>query len=237
MRACTLMLAGILSVAAAAPAAAQTATRSVDDYLCTFAGKCGDDAQDSSVADDSIEAPDTKGMSLAKRKAPSAAAKAAAPSAIRAPAASIPVRSNVRQASRVPAVQNKRAPQRLASASVPSSRKATQSARADLRLSFLLDSAELTAQAKEEAKVFAEALRRPELANKRFRIEGHTDASGPRSHNLSLSARRAAAVAEYLSNLGVPRSRFEVRGYGPDKPLDGRSASSPDNRRVEALLL
>ena len=233
MRVCSLMLAG-MSVFLAAPAAAQNATRTVDEYLCTFAGKCGDAAQKSS-ADDSIEAPDTKGMSLAKRKAPSSA-PAVVGVAPRAPTVSLPVRS-VRQAAKTPAVQTRRAPQRLASASMATSRKATQAARADLRLSFLLNSAELTAQAKAEAKVFAEALRRPELANKRFRIEGHTDASGPRGHNVSLSERRAAAVADYLSNMGVPRSRFEVRGYGPDRPLDGRSPGSPDNRRVEALLL
>lgn len=233
MRVCTSILAGFSVFLAAAPAAAQNATRTVDEYLCTFAGKCGNAAQKPSD-DDSIEAPDTKGFKLTRKSQP-AAPSASATS--RGPVVSVPGRSAVRQANSVPAVQTKRPAQRLARASLPTSRKATQSARADLRLSFLLNSAELTAQAKEEAKVFAEALRRPELASKRFRIEGHTDASGSRSHNLSLSERRAAAVAEYLSGLGVPRSRFEVRGYGPDRPLDDRSASSPDNRRVEALLL
>ena len=107
----------------------------------------------------------------------------------------------------------------------------------DLRLSFLLGSAELTNQAREEAKVFAQAMLRPELANKRFLIEGHTDSSGSRALNLDLSKRRAAAVVDYLSGLGIGRDRLDARGYGPDRPLPGRRPSSPDNRRVEAKLL
>jgi outer membrane protein OmpA-like peptidoglycan-associated protein len=234
MRFSTLMLAGIAIMAVASPAAAQNATRTVEDYVCTFAGKCGDDSQNSE--DDSIEAPETKGMSLARKSRPAAPKAAATTPTARAPAASAPARTAVRQAKSAPTARQRRPAQQLASNST-TVRKVAAGARADLRVSFLLNSAELTAEAREEAKVFAEALRRPELANKRFRIEGHTDATGQRDHNLSLSQRRAAAVADYLSRLGVQRSRFEVRGYGPDKPLDGVNASSPDNRRVEALLL
>jgi outer membrane protein OmpA-like peptidoglycan-associated protein len=36
-------------------------------------------------------------------------------------------------------------------------------------------------------------------------------------------------------SLGVPRSRIEVRGYGPDRPLPGTARTSPQNRRVEAV--
>lgn len=234
MRVFTVLLAGSLGLALAVPASAQTATRSVDDYLCTFAGKCGSEAE--AASDDSIEAPERKGFKLKKRSTqPAAATQGGAAPRVTAVAPSTPTASSSR---RSPVIQSNRASQRVASNSrVATPKKAVKSARADLRLSFLLNSAELTEQAKEEAKVFAEALRRPELSGKRFRIEGHTDASGSRALNLSLSQRRAAAVAEYLSALGVPRSRFEVRGFGPDRPLDGRTASSPENRRVEALLL
>lgn len=202
------------------------ATRSVDDYLCTFAGKCGEEATEA-AADESIAAPDTKGMSLARRKAPAATSTPA-------PTASRPVATTSRATTRP-----SRATQRVASnASRATTRApASQGKRLDLRLTFLLDSAELTPQAREEARVFARSLLLPELAGKRFLIEGHTDASGSRAHNMSLSARRAAAVADYLSSLGVPRNRLEVRGFGPDQPISGRSASSPENRRVEAVLL
>lgn len=234
MRVFAILIAGSLSAAMAIPAAAQTATRSVDDYLCTFAGKCGSDAE--ATADDSIEAPERKGFKMKRRTAQPAAAQPTV--AVPRVAAAVPPASNISRTRNLAGPPRVRAPKRLASNTKGSvTKKAVSAARADLRLSFLLNSAELTAQAKEEAKVFADALRRPELSGKRFRIEGHTDASGPRALNVSLSQRRAAAVADYLSSLGVARNRFEVRGYGPDRPLDGRKATAPDNRRVEALLL
>jgi outer membrane protein OmpA-like peptidoglycan-associated protein len=84
--------------------------------------------------------------------------------------------------------------------------------------------------------VFAQALKTPQLSNKRFVIEGHTDSIGGRHYNLDLSRRRAQAVVEYLTSLGVDSSRLDVRGYGFDRPLDGRSAAAMENRRVEAVL-
>ena len=107
----------------------------------------------------------------------------------------------------------------------------------DLRVSFLLGSAQLTDQAQEEARVFAKALLLPALSSNHFRIEGHTDSSGTRAINLDLSRRRAQAVADYLATLGVQSDRLQVRGYGPDRPLPGHSPRSPENRRVEAQLL
>jgi outer membrane protein OmpA-like peptidoglycan-associated protein len=106
-----------------------------------------------------------------------------------------------------------------------------------LRLTFELGSAELTPQARQEAAAFAQALQRPQLAGKRFRIEGHTDNVGGRAYNLELSQRRAEAVAAYLAEQGVARNRFEVRGYGFARPLPGRRASAQENRRVEAVMI
>ena len=230
MRRTALLLAIGIVAGLSAPAFAQSgATRSVDDYLCTFAGKCGEDAKEAVADDESIAAPDTKGMSLARRRAPAASSTAATPSR--------PTATTSRGAtpSRATA-SNARTPSRSAGSASRTAARAPQGKRLDLRLTFMLNSAELTPQAKEEAKVFARSLLLPELAGKRFLIEGHTDSSGSRSHNMLLSARRAAAVADYLSSLGVPRNRLEVRGFGPDRPIGGR-ASSPENRRVEAVLL
>ncbi len=229
MRRTALMLA-LCSIAALPTAAlAQSgATRSVDDYLCTFAGKCGEDAKDAVAVDDSIAAPDTKGMTLARRKAP-AAASATQPAA----RSTTPAVSS--RASRATTARSTR-PSRMAS-SARATTRAPQGKRLDLRLTFMLNSAELTAQAKEEAKVFAKSLLMPELSGKKFLIEGHTDASGSRAINMSLSARRAAAVADFLASQGVPKSRLQVRGFGPDRPINGRTATSPENRRVEAVLL
>jgi outer membrane protein OmpA-like peptidoglycan-associated protein len=69
-------------------------------------------------------------------------------------------------------------------------------------------------------------------------IEGHTDSTGSRKTNMTLSEERAASVARMLKSQGVTGSRITTNGYGPDQPVadnstsDGRSA----NRRVEVAI-
>ena len=69
----------------------------------------------------------------------------------------------------------------------------------------------------------------------RIEVVGHTDATGGRTRNISLSLARAEAVRAYLVMQGVPSERLVARGYGPDQPIannktpTGRAA----NRRVE----
>ncbi len=225
MRVARLFVASCASIIFAGPAVAQqpqsaSPTRTVDDYVCAFAGEC---SKTPNSTDNSIAAPATRGFRLSvpeSRSSPNAAQSV--PST--APATASKVRRGTAQTA------SSRRTARSASAATPSRRM-------DLRVSFLLGSAQLTSQAREEAKVFADALKLPELASKRFLIEGHTDSSGSRSMNLDLSKRRAQAVADYLAGLGVQSDRLEVRGYGPDRPLPGHSPSSPENRRVEAELL
>lgn len=111
------------------------------------------------------------------------------------------------------------------------------SGRADLRVSFVTGSAELTEYGQREAMKFAEALKSPLLSGMRFRIEGHTDAVGNRDYNLDLSRRRAQAVVDYLAGKGADRTRFDAVGYGFDKPLAGTSPSAAVNRRVEVVRI
>jgi OmpA-OmpF porin, OOP family len=229
MRVTRLFVASFAFTIFAASATGQQApapTRSVDDYVCAFAGECGKQPN----ADNSIAAPSTRGFRLS---VPERHATPDSPLARQgANGASATSRTAVgsRSASTRPQVASRHG-------SAGRRAVAAQQRRMDLRVAFLLGSAQLTDQAREEAKVFATALQLPELASKRFRIEGHTDSSGSRALNLDLSKRRAQAVADYLASLGVNSARLEVRGYGPDKPLARHSASSPENRRVEAELL
>lgn len=109
--------------------------------------------------------------------------------------------------------------------------------RADLHVSFVTGSAQLTEAGRREAQKFASALGTPLLAGMRFTIEGHTDALGARAFNVELSRRRAQAVVDFLVSKGAEQSRFNVVGYGFDRPLDGRAASDPANRRVEVVLV
>jgi OOP family OmpA-OmpF porin len=71
----------------------------------------------------------------------------------------------------------------------------------------------------------------------RFSIEvaGHTDNSGTPEANMELSRARADAVASYLAQQGVARSRLEVRGYGQDRPRanNATTAGQAANRRIE----
>jgi outer membrane protein OmpA-like peptidoglycan-associated protein len=69
----------------------------------------------------------------------------------------------------------------------------------------------------------------------RIRVEGHTDATGSRAHNLDLSRRRAAAVVRHLTGRGVGADRLTSEGFGPDRPVadDQTADGRAKNRRVE----
>jgi outer membrane protein OmpA-like peptidoglycan-associated protein len=67
-----------------------------------------------------------------------------------------------------------------------------------------------------------------------FLIEGHTDAVGSDVDNLSLSDRRASAVAEVLSEtFGVPPENLVTQGYGEQFLKVPTPGPEPLNRRVE----
>ncbi|WP_197042186.1 OmpA family protein [Sandarakinorhabdus oryzae] len=106
--------------------------------------------------------------------------------------------------------------------------------RADINMSFLVGSAELTNQARATLDRFAAALVRAG-SYRPFTVEGHTDRSGSPATNRVLSQARAASVVNYLVSKGVDRSRLTAQGYGYERPLPGRSADDPANRRVEVV--
>jgi peptidoglycan-associated lipoprotein len=66
-------------------------------------------------------------------------------------------------------------------------------------------------------------------------LEGHTDESGGREYNLALGQRRADAVRQALSLLGVPESQLEAVSYGKEKLVAFGSSEmeQAQNRRVE----
>ena len=69
-------------------------------------------------------------------------------------------------------------------------------------------------------------------------LVGHTDAEGSLAGNIALSKKRAGAVEQRLTALGVPASQITAEGVGFLSPItsnlteEGRQA----NRRVEAIL-
>ncbi len=64
-------------------------------------------------------------------------------------------------------------------------------------------------------------------------IEGHADERGTREYNLALADRRAAAVRNYLTALGVAPERIETVSYGKERPecADASDSCWATNRR------
>jgi outer membrane protein OmpA-like peptidoglycan-associated protein len=76
----------------------------------------------------------------------------------------------------------------------------------------------------------------PEI--KKLRVEGHTDSVGGQAMNMRLSQGRAEAVMKYLVEQGVPSSKLEAQGFGPDRPIAPNSTirGREQNRRVEFVI-
>ncbi len=104
-------------------------------------------------------------------------------------------------------------------------------------ITFESGSWEITPDQAARLNGIANAMRRAIARNPAevFLIEGHTDATGADEDNLSLSDRRAEAVALVLSDqFGVPPENLTTQGYGEQYlkvPTDGPERQ---NRRVTA---
>lgn len=74
----------------------------------------------------------------------------------------------------------------------------------------------------------------------RFHIDGHTDAIGSQAFNLTLSKRRAEAVAGYLTTTAeVDAERLVTRGFGKARPIAPNITTENRtlNRRVELSVI
>jgi OOP family OmpA-OmpF porin len=101
-----------------------------------------------------------------------------------------------------------------------------------VRLTFAIDSAELTAEDKRILDETAEQLKRLQFMT--GVAEGHTDSTGSEAHNQRLSERRARAVMDYLATKGVASDRMQVVGFGESKPIADNATREgrAQNRRV-----
>lgn len=101
---------------------------------------------------------------------------------------------------------------------------------------FATNKAEILPGAQAQLNQVADALKAQ--AEQTITIEGHTDNTGTDAVNRDLSARRAAAVRDYLIVRGVAPGAIKILGSGSSRPIadnkttEGRAM----NRRVEIIV-
>jgi peptidoglycan-associated lipoprotein len=105
------------------------------------------------------------------------------------------------------------------------------------RVHFGFDSSQLSEGSR---AALAEAARklttRPDV---HLYVDGHADERGTGEYNIALGERRARAVAEYLTRMGVSADNLHVVSFGEEQPM---AAGSDDlahakNRRVDFRLM
>jgi peptidoglycan-associated lipoprotein len=69
-------------------------------------------------------------------------------------------------------------------------------------------------------------------------VEGHCDSRGSSEYNLALGNRRAAAVKEYLTSLGIAANRITVVSKGKEQPFcsEDTEACWQQNRRGHFVI-
>ncbi|MDG5494233.1 MULTISPECIES: peptidoglycan-associated lipoprotein Pal [Azospirillaceae] len=69
-------------------------------------------------------------------------------------------------------------------------------------------------------------------------VEGHADERGTREYNLALGERRATAVKNYLTALGVDGARVQTISYGKERPavVGSNEAAWTQNRRGVTVI-
>lgn len=82
---------------------------------------------------------------------------------------------------------------------------------------FETDRFDLSQEARENLTANSQwLLQHPDV---RILVEGHCDERNTREYNLALGERRAAAVRDYLTFLGVDGDRIETISYGEERPF------------------
>lgn len=102
-------------------------------------------------------------------------------------------------------------------------------------IGFEFDSSTLSDDARDKLQQNADWLR--EDPARTLVIEGHTDQTGTDEYNLALGERRARAMRDYLTRLGVPPARIKTISYGEERPAatGADEGAWAENRRGEIV--
>ncbi len=105
------------------------------------------------------------------------------------------------------------------------------------RVFFGYDQYDLSAEGRETLAKQAALLQKLPGAN--VLIQGHCDERGTREYNLSLGARRATAVMDYLIVLGINPDRIETVSYGEERPavVGSNDSAFAKNRRAVTVVV
>jgi outer membrane protein OmpA-like peptidoglycan-associated protein len=106
----------------------------------------------------------------------------------------------------------------------------------DSGILFAIDSYDLNEASKSNLSELSKTLQKYDDTN--ILIEGHTDNTGTKEHNLTLSEQRAKSVATYLKSYGVSGSRIATNGYGESQPVADNTTTEgkSKNRRVDVAI-
>jgi peptidoglycan-associated lipoprotein len=101
---------------------------------------------------------------------------------------------------------------------------------------FDLDSQTIRDDAKPALQKDADWMKR--WGSTKVMVEGHSDERGTAEYNLALGERRAAAVRDYLVNLGIATDRIQVVSKGKESPVCSESNEScwQQNRRGHFVI-
>lgn len=104
------------------------------------------------------------------------------------------------------------------------------------RVFFAVDQTALSEEARGTLSRQAQWLQQyPEVA---IQVEGHADERGTREYNISLSARRATAVRNFLISQGISAERISSIAYGKERPsafCDAEECWSQNRRAVTVI--
>lgn len=105
---------------------------------------------------------------------------------------------------------------------------------------FDIDRADIRPEAAQLLAEVAQSIQQ-DYGSGRIRVIGHTDNTGPKDYNMTLSLRRANAVKSYLNELMDDNSdkyTWTAVGRGPDNPVadNASSAGRQLNRRVDLIV-
>jgi OmpA-OmpF porin, OOP family len=84
----------------------------------------------------------------------------------------------------------------------------------------------------------ADTLSHPRLLPNKFLIVGHTDATGKRENNLTLSQRRADSIRNVLvTTFKISPKRLQAVGLGEEQLLDAVHPNAATNQRIQVVTV